>query len=159
MADVFRYVSGETNPIMMQVASATVIEIGDLVYQDSSTKEAKPAGDLAWNTDLATTQEDFHDVEIGVAMQKSRDGDTNDIRVATSGRFRFACAAATFDHGDLVGPDDNAGGTALLSQQVIAVATANLAIGHVSERFTANRTEVEIELASTIMTGGVQAAA
>ncbi len=46
-------------------------------------------------------------------MQQSRAGDTQDIRVATTGVFEFACAAATFEVGARIGVDDNAGGTAL----------------------------------------------
>ena len=42
MADTMRWRYGDTNPVVAPVDSATVIEIGDLVYLD--TDDAKPAG-------------------------------------------------------------------------------------------------------------------
>ena len=94
MANTMRWRYGETNPVVLPVASATVIEIGDLLYLDTT---AKPAGLHSYGASLAATQETFHDTFAGVAMQQSRAGDTQDIRVATSGVFEFACASATFD--------------------------------------------------------------
>ena len=41
MANTMRWRYGDTNPVMLPVDSATVIEIGDLVYLD--TDDAKPA--------------------------------------------------------------------------------------------------------------------
>ena len=54
----------------------------------------------------------------GVAMQASRSGDTQPIRVATTGVFEFDCLSTTFEVGDLMASDENAGGTALLNQTV-----------------------------------------
>ena len=86
MANTMRWRYGETNPVVLPVASATVIEIGDLVYLDTTTK---PAGSVTYGGSLAATQESFHDKFAGVAMQPSRNGDTHDIRVATTGVFEF----------------------------------------------------------------------
>ena len=51
MSSTMRWRYGETNPIVLPVASATVIEIGDLVYFDSGT--VKPAGALTYGASLA----------------------------------------------------------------------------------------------------------
>ncbi len=114
--------------------AATVIEIGDLVYLEPTT--AKPAGGLTDGGSLAAKQEAFHDKFAGVAMQQSRAGDTQDIRVATTGVFEFDCASARSRWATRIGVDDNAGGTALVNQQVIAVAAANpeLSIGYCAKR-------------------------
>lgn len=157
MTNVFRHRRGATEPQTVPVDSATVIEIGDAVYLN--TDDALPAGDLAWSTNLAGTQEAFHDVFLGIAMQQSRALDTKDIRIATKGVVEMICASATFEPGDLVGLDDNAGGTALLPQQVIAVATENLAIGRVATRVGSAATVVEVRIVGTNMHGGPQAMA
>lgn len=155
---------GETNPVVAAVDSSVVIEIGDLLFLN--TDDARPAGqdtnsdgtgDL-WNIDLATTQESFHDKFLGVACQASRDGDTDPIRVATTGVFEFACDAATFEIGDLVGPAKTSGNN-LENGKVVAVAGANLAIGRVAKRYATNTTTVLVSIESTVMRGGPQAAA
>lgn len=148
-----RHHYGETNPVVAAVDSATVIAIGDLVYQD--TDDAKPAASTTWDTNIATTQEAFHDVFLGVACQKSRSGDTDPIRVATRGVFEFDCAAATFELGALVGPAKQSG-NAIENGKVVSVATANLAIGRVAKRYASNTTKVLVEIVSTIAHGGPQ---
>jgi hypothetical protein len=157
MADTMRWRYGDTNPVVIPVDSATTIEIGDLLYLN--TDDARNAAALAYNTNLATTQEDFHDLFLGVAMQRSPSGDSESIRVATTGVFEFACASATFEVGALVGADDNAGGTALEDQQVIAVATENLAVGRVAKRVGSADTKVLVDIVATVSHGGPQAKA
>lgn len=165
MADTMRWRYGDTKPVVSNdVASATVIEIGDLVLQDASdSNNPKPASDIGaipgTHATLAAAQEAFHDEFLGVAMQRSPAGATNRVRVATAGVFEFACASATFALGALVGLDDNAGGTALEHQQVIAVATPNLAIGRVVKDYPSATTSVLVEIVSTVTAGGPQAAA
>jgi len=155
MADRMLWRYGETNPVMAAVDSAQVIEIGDLLWLN--TDDARPASQFSYGASLTATQESFVDVFLGVAMQRSRSGDTAEIRCATSGVFEFDCASATFEIGDLVGVDDNAGGDTLLDQQVIAVPHVAKAVGKVQKRVTTAGTKVLARITSAIMAGGVDA--
>jgi hypothetical protein len=157
MADTMRWRYGDTNPVMLPVDSGTVVEIGDLVYL--ATDDARPASAQADQSSEAANQELFHDNFAGVAMQRSRDGDTDPIRVATTGVFEFACPSGTFEVGALIGVDEAASGTALEDQQVAAVATPNLAIGRCARRANPAGTRVLVDIVSTVMLGGPQAAA
>jgi hypothetical protein len=157
MANQMRWRYGDTNPVMLPVDSATVIEIGDLVYLD--TDDAKPASSRADQGSLALNQEALHDSFVGVAMQASASGDDQGIRIATSGVFEFGCAAAAFEVGDLVGGAENVGGTAIEDQQAIAVAVANLAIGRCAKRVDPAATSIYVDIVSTVLKGGPQAAA
>ena len=86
-----RWRYGDTNPVIAAVAAATVIEIGDLLWQD--TDNAKPASLLPDSGNKAADQAAFTAKFLGVAMARSRPGDTAPIRVATTGVFEFDCAA------------------------------------------------------------------
>ena len=157
MSDFLRWRYGDTSPVVIPVDSATVIEIGDLVYLD--TDDAKPASSLADGGSEAANQESFHDLFAGVAMQRSRAGDTDPIRVATRGVFEFPCPSATFEVGALIGASEDAGGTFLLDQQVEGVATANLAIGRCAKRVNPAATTVLVDIVATISHGGPQTVA
>jgi hypothetical protein len=157
MSNTMRWRYGETNPVVLAVASATVIEIGDLIYVASG--EAKPASAQADQSSEAANQEAFHDAFAGVALQQSRAGDTDPIRVATTGVFEFACASDTFEVGELIGVDEAASGTALEDQVVASVATPNLAVGRCAKRVPPADTRVLVDVVSTILYGGPQAAA
>jgi hypothetical protein len=129
------------------VDSAQTIDLGELCWLN--TNDARPADQFTYVTgNLAGTQANFAAMFIGVAMDTSESGDTAKIAIATEGVFEFVCAAAQFEIGDLVGVDDNTGGTALLPAQVIAVGEngAASAIGRVVRQYTANTTRVLVEL-------------
>ncbi len=155
MANTMRWRYGETNPVVLPVAAETVIEIGDLVYVDGTVK---PAGAGTYGASLAAAQEWFHDRFAGVAMQQSRAGDTAEIRVATTGVFEFPCASAAFEVGIRIGVDDNPGGTALVDQQVIAVATNSpqLSIGYCAKRVNPPGTFVLVDIIGTVTHAGPQ---
>lgn len=153
MADNFRYRRGETSPVLAPVASGTVLAVGDLVYKNVSG-QAAPAASQATQGSAAAAQALFHDNFLGVASQASANGDTADVRVATEGEFEFACAAATFQLGDLVGPAASNGD--LSNQTVVAVADAGLAIGRVAKHYGTNTTRVLVRIVSSVMGGGVQ---
>lgn len=155
MANQMRWRYGDTKPVMLAVDSATVIEVGDLMYLD--TDDAKPASSLTDAGTLAFNQEALHDAFVGVAMQASAAGDTATIRVATSGVFEFDCAAATHEVGDLIGGAENVGGSSLENQQTAAVASENLAIGRCVKRAASAATTVHVDIVSTVAYGGVQA--
>ena len=155
MANTMRWRYGETSPVMLPVDSATVIEIGDLLYLD--TDDAKPASAAPdQGTELAN-QQVFHDIFAGVAMQASAAGDTQPIRVATSGVFEFDCLSATLEVGDLIAPDEDAGGTALLDQTVAKVTATNAAIGRCAKRVNPAGTRVLVDIVSAVLRGGPQA--
>ncbi|MDZ4820467.1 MAG: hypothetical protein SGJ20_15985 [Planctomycetota bacterium] len=156
MSDQLRWRYGDTRPVVIPVDSATVIEIGDLLYLD--TDDVKPASAQADAGSEAGNQEAFHDLFAGVAMQRSRSGDTKPIRVATSGVFEFTCPSAAFEVGALIGSSENAGGSALENQQVEGVATTNLAVGRCAKRVNPAATTVLVEIVSTISHGGPQSA-
>ncbi len=157
MANKMRWRYGDTNPVMMPVVAETVIEIGDLVHLDNGV--AYPASSQEDVGTEAGNQEQFHDVFIGVAMQCSPAGNAEPIRVATSGVFEFDCASGTFEVGDLMAVDEAASGTALEDQVVAKVVTPNLAIGRCPKRVNPAGTRVLVEIASTLLRGGPQAAA
>ena len=124
MSDKMRWRYGDTNPVLAAVDAATVIEIGDLVYQE--TDDVRPASQQADQGTKLANQELFSNKFLGLAMQRSRAGETAPIRVATTGVFEFDCPSAAFELGDFVGVDENAAGTSVL-----------------------------IDIRSTVMTGGV----
>jgi len=158
MANVMRWRYGDTNPVMVAVDAATVIEIGDLVVME--TDDVRPASSVTYGASLAEAQENAHDKFIGVAMQASPAGQAGEVRVATTGVFAFDQAAATVQVGARMGVDDNAAGDTLLNQQVIAVAEANpeRAVGRCA-RLANSATSVLVAINSTVMHDGPQAAA
>ncbi len=153
MSDKMRWRYGDTNPVVAAVDSATVIEIGDLVWQD--TDDAKPASVQADGGSETANQETLSAAFLGVAMQRSRSGDIAPIRVATTGVFEFDCPSGTFELGDLVGADENTAGDALLNQQIAKVDDARYAVGRVAKREPIAGTSVLVDIRSTVMTGGV----
>lgn len=154
MSDKMRWRYGDTNPVVAAVDAATAIEIGDLLYQD--VDDARPASKAADQGSETANQEWFADRFLGVAMQRSRVGDTSPIRVATTGVFEFDCPSSTFELGDLVGVDENAAGDALMNQQVAKVAASRYAIGRVARRAASAASSVLVDIRSTVMTGGVE---
>jgi hypothetical protein len=156
MSDKMRWRYGDTNPVVAAVDSSTVVEIGDLVYLD--TDDAKPASSTTWTTNLAGTQAVLTPKFLGVAMQRSRSGETAPIRVATSGVFEFDCASTTAELGATVGAAANTGSTALENQKVVAVANNAYAIGRVAKRLATAATTLLIDVNSTVMNGGVRGA-
>jgi hypothetical protein len=157
MGNRMRWRYGDTHPVVLPVASDTVIEIGDLLYQSSGA--ALPASSLEDLGSEAGNQEAFHDAFVGVAMQHSPAGSTDPVRVATSGVFEFDAASATFDVGDLIGADEASNGTELEDQVVVEVATPNLAVGRCAKRVNPAANRVLVEIVSTILRGGPQAMA
>ena len=162
MANVMRWRYGDTSPVTMPVASTDQVEIGDLVYLLSGiAKAAIRIEDIggAGPIDLAAAQEVLHDGLIGVAMQFSPIGSTDPIRIATSGVFEFDSASATFELGDRIGGNDNAGGDKLENQEVIGVPSnaPERSIGRVAKRAPTAVTKVLVELHSTLLRDGPQA--
>lgn len=148
MADAMRWRYGDTNPVVLPVDAATVIEIGDLVFLE--TDDARPAARHPDQGSEAANQELFHDKFAGVAMQRSPAGTSTAIRVATAGVFEFDCPSSTFEVGTYLGVSENSAGNALLNQQVEGVAAANLAIGLCDKRVNPAGDSVLVRIVSSI---------
>jgi len=153
MSDKMRWRYGDTNPVVAAVDSATVIEIGDMLWLD--TDDAKPASSQADQGTETDNQTLLTSKFLGVAMQRSRAGDTSPVRVATTGVFEFDCPSGTFELGDLIGVDEDSGGTELCDQQVASVASATYAVARIAKREASAVTSVLVDIRSTVMTGGV----
>ncbi len=152
-ADLFRKGSFSLadRPITYAVDSATLIYKGDMLWLN--TDDVRPVNDngvtsygYTWDTSLAVTAKQFRTRFVGVAMADSLVGKSDEIPVATAGIFEFACAAATFEVGDFVCPDDNATPNQLLNQQVIECTDPRQAIGRVVKRYSSNTTTVLVEI-------------
>lgn len=159
MSNNMRWRYGDTNPVKSPpVDTAYLIEIGDLVYLAQTYSQpgasvnigdVAPASLMTWTTNLQVTQQMFKKDFLGVAMQQSRIGDTDPIRVATEGVFEFDCASTAFKQGDLIAPAKQSGN--LLENQKVALATdVNGAIGR-AERTGPASTKVLVRIFSTQM--------
>ena len=170
MSDTFRYRRGDTKPILMVPDSAAPIHIGNLVFQDPSTKKARTAAAMINQGSESLNQETLHDLFAGVALQRGgalKSGEVSfnlnplpgQIVVATAGEFEFDCPATSFQPGNLVGGCNNTGGTALLPQQVKQVSFVANSIGVAVPEANAigqSRTSVVVRIVSTAIDGGEQ---
>jgi hypothetical protein len=146
--DKMRWRYGDTNPVVAAVDADVTIEIGDLLWLD--VDDAKPAS-LIQRDDFS--QEWFAGKFLGVAMQRSRIGDTAPIRVATTGVFEFDCHAIRCELGDLVGVDVVNG---IFNQRIMPVNGPQLAIARVAKRSATPVTSMLVDIRSTVMTGGIR---
>lgn len=138
MSDKMRWRYGDTNPVVAKVDPDTVIEIGDLVYLD--THDAKPVDDAMM------TPKQLKKKFLGVAMQRSRRGENDPVRVATTGVFEFDCPMAVYELGDLVG---------IYGNQEVVDTVRKHAIGRVARRAPIATSTILIAIQSTVMVGGV----
>ena len=148
MSDEHRYRRPAHSQLSGPVDSATVIDIGDLLYWDSN--DLKPASSQADQGTEAANQRLFASKFAGVSADKSRSGDTKDAAFATCGEFECDCPSGTWEIGDLFAADENGTGDALLDQTVTKVTDVALAIGVCTKRVTAASTKVTGRLFSRV---------
>ncbi|MDO4629228.1 MAG: hypothetical protein Q4C70_08610 [Planctomycetia bacterium] len=84
---------GDTSPIAVTPAPGARIHIGDLLWLDETGK-CWPASEYP-REETADTRRGFARRFIGVAMQESKAGRVNPIRVATAGTFEFSLEGVT----------------------------------------------------------------
>lgn len=145
------YSFNATNPVVAPVATDKEIKVGDLVALSSGS--AISALDFTWDTDLATTQENFAGAFLGVSGQLKRDtialvyGNSvaNQLRVDCSGIYEGTYTGSALVVGDFVGPTSVA--SVLQPQSLVKVASAALAVGRVVEALAATGT-VKFQLLS-----------
>jgi len=161
-----RYALGD--PFQAPRLTGFAVAIGDLVYWDSvptsDIRGGAPAGSVGviksfasypWGTSLAATQSSVAPVFAGVCAQRWPvggnvppifGGQDGWLMIYPTGVFEFDClAGSTFTQFQLVGPDQVAGGGALLPQQVAGVSSKSSAIGRV-ERAAVNVSKVLVRV-------------
>ncbi len=157
MANTMRWRYGDTNPVQLPVASGVEVEIGDLVYLEDGM--ARPASALSDQGSSVLNLSTFQDAFVGVAMQASPVGTASAIRIATTGVFEFNCDAATHELGDALSVGINLAGEQLIDQKVADAASLAAAIGRCAKQVSVAATRVLVDIVSTVMKGGPQAAA
>lgn len=109
------------------VDSATAIEAGDLLFLD--TDDAKPASSEAWNTDLATTQANFTNHFLGIALadHEANSGAVKNFPVDTSPTsvYEMDCESETHEFGDPLAVAKDTGNALLPAKLKKAVAASS----------------------------------
>lgn len=120
-----------TGNALLPVASASVVEVGDLVIWDEDNTDLRTFSQITDQGSEPLNQQYAAARFAGVARHASASGDTTDVVVAQDPNIEYAltCPSSTWAVGDLVGPSENSGGTALLDQQVEKVVNPAEAIG------------------------------
>lgn len=128
MANKFRLIRGEPNVLSLPKYASDAIEIGDLLYYDTTNDAARNAETIT-GADYATKVTNFAGAFVGVAMSAHPAGNTDNILVATEGDFEFDCpTGAAYDVTDGVQVGN---GTAVGDQTVVKTATAGNMIAKV----------------------------
>jgi len=155
MANRLRFRSGQVQLHKVRVSAESVIEAGDLLFLEDDL--AKPAAELSWDTNLATTQAELADMFLGIAHQPSPAGEAEPISVDVSpvSVYEFDVAAATFGFGELLGVD--AVSTTLQNQQLVKVGSAAAAIARSVESRTTSSNRLRVTFASAFHTASANA--
>lgn len=143
--------TGKEDVRLFAVDDSSVINAGDLVWLD--TDDVKAAADISWNTNLATTQADFANVFVGVALQDHENGGGAitdfPVDVSPDAVYNFTCTSETHEVGALLGPAKDSG-NALLSD-TLEVAVAASSIARCVTRDASAATDVDVKLQSSIL--------
>jgi hypothetical protein len=151
MSSNARYVRGDVCAKPVLCDANYPIEIGDLLFREPTNALARPANAMIEQGSETLTQQEFHNLFLGVALQKNglQPGETvplhgplthqpaNCIMVATQGIFRFPIQGSdtsVFQGGESIGPATvtDSAGTQLQNQVVEKVANIQNSIGRAS---------------------------
>lgn len=155
MPDHLRFRSGPVQLHRMRVDTTSVIEPGDLMFLDGA--DARPASEYPWDTDLATTQEQFADQFLGIAHERSEDGESEPISVDLSplSVYEFDVDTAAYEVGQLLGPDELS--STLMDQQLEAVISADRAVARAAEFSDGSVSKLRLTFASAYSTAAANA--
>lgn len=144
-----RHRYGQQMIVRVAVDSATEIETGDLLFLD--TDDAKPAGSETWNTDLATTLNNFNNHFLGIAQadHPAGSGVSLDFPVDISplAVYEMDCEDEVHEIGDML-TLVKASGNALLDARLKKTSTAASACGRCVRRDPVSKTRVMVRFQS-----------
>lgn len=148
MANMFRFIRGEPRCITLPKLAADAIEIGDLLWWDSTNGAVRNA-ETVGGADYATKAANFAAAFVGVALSAHDAGSTGNVLVATDGDFEFDCpsgTAYTVLDGVQIG-----NGTAVQDQTVVKTGTAANMLGRVLSPKTSAGTRTQIRIKSKVV--------
>jgi hypothetical protein len=128
-----QYLEGDINPTVAPVATATAVEVGDIMAANATTGEVYGAAAQTWNTNEATTRVDFAALFCGVSMQKKTaavarvHGNSVDNRIGVAmgqATYLVDCVSGNYVYGQWLGPAKDTGNN-LLSNTLKVVTAAN----------------------------------
>ena len=140
------YKNGDKKQILCTVDGTVAISKGDLLYLSGGI--AYPFSNLSDSGSKLQNQRAALSVFLGIAGRaKAADGTTTNLPVFTGGVFEFAATSATYNVGDLVGPQGTGSGglVGVHNTALEAVASANAAIGKVVKKAT-TATRIQVRL-------------
>ncbi len=142
--------SGQLILQKFRVESTTVIAPGDMVYLDET--HIRPASELPWQTDLATTQQNFANVFVGIAHEGSANGEDSPISIDVSSTsvYEFDVASSTYDNGNPLGPDGAS--SKLLNQQLAYADSTSQAVARAVEFVDQMTSRLRVTFASAYST-------
>ena len=131
------------------VDSGTEIRLGDLLFLD--TDDAKPASSEAWVTDLVTTQSNFNNHFLGIALAEhpANSGAVSDFPVDISplSVYEMDCDSEVHELGDLLTPI-KASGNALVPNKLRKTTTTAAGCARCLRRDPVSRTTVLVRFQS-----------
>lgn len=131
------------------VDSATAIVMGELVFLD--TDDIKPASSETWVTDLATTQGNFVNHFLGIALADHPAGAGNildfPVDISPSAVYEMDCSEETHEVGDIMTPI-KATGNALVANTLKKTTTASLGCARCIRRDPTAKTTAMVRLQS-----------
>jgi len=142
--------SGQVALQKFRVEATSVVEPGDLIYLDETV--IRPAREITWNVDLATTQQSFANAFVGIAHEQSANGDDDPLSVDVSATsiYEFDVTSSTFEFGNALGPEG--GASVLLDQQLAFVGTNAQAVARAMEFTDQMVTRLRVSFASAYTT-------
>lgn len=146
------YLNGQRDLVKANVASATVIEKGDMVYYDGTADQVKPASAFTWDSDgLADTQASFAASFYGIAVEASPSGESTAISIDISPMsvYEIDVPSATYNLDTTLGPDEN---SSALHDQKLETAVAASSIARSRENKT-SATRLKVTFAPAHSTG------
>jgi len=169
--NAIQYLYGETNEIELPVMTVKhwecdEIAVGDPIhYHKAKATTGRVRKALPWGYLANASAGDARRFFAGISMSQSKDGDSDDIRVATDGVFEFPCTSNTYYPGYTANVKSAVGTTsASVDVDCITVAApsttyANV-FGTVVNKATVAATTVKVRIASQFhVTASIEQAA
>ena len=170
MSNVQRWVSGNLNSLWVTVHSGITVELGDLMFLNNQNNlmydGSSTADNLAYpieylrtsGASLELNKHKLKEVFIGVAMDDKDgvgdSGNTKNISIATSGKFKFDLKPAkTVYAGSFFGATGTSSASDLFNQKIMKTSDTTSIIGVFAE-YKVHATEAEVYIKSAFKPPG-----